>query len=101
MLKDLAADQLALARYMSDLSEESYYAGWMEGLEYALWQVVLGERRDYGHLTFTSEHADNLRRMSVACGGWIVFDAEKEETWIPSQDWVDRFSAWRDSPRQG
>jgi hypothetical protein len=42
MLSDLTPDQRALARYMSDLSEEAYCAGWMSGLEYALWDGLIG-----------------------------------------------------------
>ena len=99
MLKDLTRDQTQLAQYMSDLSEEAYFAGWMLGLEYALWQVVVGQRGDYGHLTFTPEHAGKLQRLSAACGGWIVFDGENEETWVPRPEWEQRFAAWLNTPR--
>jgi hypothetical protein len=34
--------QRQLADYMSDLSEEAYSAGWMNGLEYALWDALTG-----------------------------------------------------------
>lgn len=98
MLADLTATQRALAAYMSDLSEEAHYAGWMENLEYALWQVVLGERRDYGRMVFSDEHADVLRRLSHECAGWIVFDNEREETWESRVDWEVRFAAWLKTP---
>jgi hypothetical protein len=98
MLSHLTSEQLALAEYMSDLSEEAYCAGWMDGLEYALWQVVLGERSDYGQTTFTSKHATDLRRLSASCGGWILFDEEREETWVSRADWERRFEESRNSP---
>ena len=98
MLGDMTTEQTSLARYMSELSEKAYYAEWMTGLEYALWQLVLDERGAYGHLTFTSEDAAILRRLSQACGGWIVFDDEKEETWVPQSEWERRFARWRASP---
>ena len=94
MLRDLAPAQLELAKYMSDLSEESYCAGWMQGLEYALWQVLVDGRSAYGRVTFTSVHADRLRRLSELCGGWIVFDDVTEETFVPLSDWEARFSEW-------
>jgi len=94
MFRDLTAEQAALAQYMSDLSEEAYCAGWMDGLEYALWQVVLGDRTDYGHLTFTPEHASTLRRLSASCRGWIVFDDDTEEIWVSQTNWESRFSDW-------
>ena len=95
MLKNLTPAQAELERYMSDLSEEAYCAGWMQGLEYALWEVVLGELGEYGRLVLSQEHRMRLRNLSQACGGWIVFDDESEETWIPTAEWEQRFSAWR------
>jgi hypothetical protein len=98
MLKDLTPDQAQLAQYMSDLSEEAYCAGWMLGLEYALWEVVLGQRSEYGRLSLTPEQASTLQRMSASCSGWIVFDDEQGETWIPRPEWEMRFSAWLSTP---
>jgi hypothetical protein len=97
MLKDLTADQAELAKYMSDLSERAYYAGWMHGLEYALWQVVEGERVEYGHANFTSSEASELRPLSEACAGWIVFDPNSEETWVSRAEWDRRFVRWKSS----
>ena len=34
-------DAIKLRDYMSELSERAYCAGWMEGIEYALWNAVL------------------------------------------------------------
>jgi hypothetical protein len=91
MINDLTLPQRELALYMSGLSEEAYCAGWMAGLEYALWEAVLGSRDGYGHLVLTPEHTIRLRQLSAACGGWIIFDDEHEETWVPSADWERRF----------
>src|SRR6478735_3720992 len=88
---DLEAAQHALAQYMSDLSEEAYCAGWMDGLEDALWEVAFGERREYGQATFTAKHAVELRRLAEACGGWIVFDDDREEIWVSLSEWRARF----------
>ena len=41
MLRVLTADQRQLANFMSNLSEQAYCAGWIEGLEYALWEAPL------------------------------------------------------------
>jgi hypothetical protein len=93
MLRDLTKDQRLLADFMSDLSEEAYYAGWMRDLEYALWEAVLGVRRKYGRLELTEAHRMRLRELSDGCGGWIVFDDNTEETWLPRAEWEERFSA--------
>ena len=95
MLRDLTDDQRRLADCMSELSEEAYYAGWMEGLEYALWEAVLGVRSRYGRLDITSKQRERLMALSEQCGGWIVFDNEQEESWLPHEAWKVRFAAWR------
>jgi hypothetical protein len=74
MLCDLTTDQRVLADYMSDLSEQANYAGWIKDLEYALWEGVIGVRREYGRLDLTDAHRARLRELSDLCGGWIVFD---------------------------
>lgn len=93
MLQDLTTDQRRLADFMSDLSEQAYYASWMEGLEYALWEALVGPRREYGRLEFSEAHRTRLRELSDSCGGWIVFDDDNEETWLPRAEWEKRFSA--------
>src|SRR6188508_487995 len=98
MLADLTAAQRMLAEYMSDLSEEAYCAGWMQYLEYALWQVVLGERHDYGRVEFRPEDVDSLQQLSHECAGWIVFDHERGEMWLPRKEWEERFVAWMKTP---
>ena len=80
MISELTPDQRKLAEYMSDLSEDAYCAGWMEGLEIALWEVVEGTRTDYGRLTFTDLQRTDLKSLSETSGGWIVFDDRNEET---------------------
>jgi len=95
MLKDLTADQRELADFMSDLSEQAYCAGWMDGLEYALWETLIGPRREYGRLNLCDTQRVRLRELSDACGGWIVFDDDNEETWLPRAEWKERFSAQR------
>jgi hypothetical protein len=77
----------ALTDYMSELSESAYYAGWMKGLEFALWWAVTDGPRLYGRLDITAEHISKLRALSDACGGWIVFDDETEETFVDLDAW--------------
>jgi hypothetical protein len=97
MLRDLTTAQRRLADFMSELSEEAYYAGWMFELEYALWQAVLDGRSEYGRLELTEEHRTRLQQLSDGCGGWIVYDERTEETWLALAEWVERFARWKRS----
>ena len=85
--------QRELMEYMSELSEEAYCAGWMTGLEYALWNALLNGSREYGRLEITDAHISKLRELSDRCGGWIVFDDETEETFMPLEQWQKQFEA--------
>ncbi len=78
----------ALMDYMSDLSEEGYYAGWMGNLEYDLWQAVIEGPRKYGHAIIEKETIEKLKDLSNKCGGWIVFDDVEEEIFVPLQQWL-------------
>jgi hypothetical protein len=57
--------------------------------------VLLRERHEYGHLRITDEHSRKLKSLSDAAGGWIVFDEQREETWMPFVPWEAQFKHWR------
>ena len=92
MIKDLNKNQQELAEYMIELSEEAYYAGWMEGLEYALWKAVVEGPYNYGRLNINKNHIENLQNLSTQCGGWIYFDHLKEESFIDLESWKTKYS---------
>ena len=81
-----------LAEYMSELSEEAWRASWMDGLEFALWEAVLGQRHKYGCLEMTTDQRSKLGSLSEQCGGWIVYDDDSGEKWVPLDDWKSRFA---------
>jgi len=87
MRHDMSPSAQALNDYMSALSEIAYSAGWMQGLEFALWRAIKEGPRRYGRLDITAEHISRLRVLSDACGGWIVFDDKTEETFIDHAAW--------------
>lgn len=90
MLRDLTPQQRALADRMSEISEEAFCAGWMRDLEYDLWRIVVAGGGTYGWRDLDRETVEELRSLSAACDGWIVFDDETEETFLPIQDWIQR-----------
>ena len=93
MLSELSVPQQALAEYMSALSERAYCAGWMEGLEFALWRAVCRGPFRYGQLELTSEHTQRLIELSERCGGWIVFHDERGQSFLPLAEWERRVSS--------
>jgi hypothetical protein len=88
-------EEKQLADYMSDLSERSYCAGWMIDLEYVLWDAVVDAPRNYGFPAITNEHIDQLKELSDSCGGWIKFDDDKGESFIPMDEWLQIYGATR------
>lgn len=87
MLEDLNKEQLKLAEYMSELSELAYTAGWMDNLEFSLWNAMNNEITEYGRLVFNAEIIEHLRELSNKAGGWVVFDEKKDETFLPWKEW--------------
>jgi hypothetical protein len=87
MLKDLTPHHLALAEYMSELSELAFSAGWMENLEHALWRAVEECPFRYGHLDLTTEQIEKLKQLSTSCDGWVLFSEDKQETYVPIELW--------------
>jgi len=80
---------------MSEISEEAFCAGWLQDLEYDLWRIVLAGHGAYGRYQVDEDSVETLRALSAACGGWIFFDDDSEETFIPLARWIERFNAHR------
>lgn len=92
MIEELEGSVRELAELMSELSEEAYTAGWMDGLEYALWYAVENGPKKYGRITINEQHIIKLRNLSVSIGGWVYFDEEAEEKFINSESWAIKYS---------
>jgi hypothetical protein len=91
MISELSGNTLTLAEYMSELSEETYTAGWMDGLEYALWKAVIDGPRKYGRLDIDEKTIKTLDELSASSGGWIYFDDETQETFIGIGSWTTQY----------
>jgi len=49
----------------------------MLNLEYELWTALVSGPREYGRLLINQRtHSAQLRNLSQAAGGWIIFDDE-------------------------
>jgi hypothetical protein len=94
MLDDLMPAQRELALFMSHISERTWFATWMDGLEYELWRALKAPTATVGCRCLTPSELDGLRQLSDMCGGWITFEGAREEAFVPLPEWVTRFEAW-------
>lgn len=80
---------------MSEISEDTFAAGWYIGLEYLLWQAL--EEGEEAPLTLSAREADELRVLRDQAGGWIWTGDEDE--YVPRlvdfAEWRRRYAARR------
>lgn len=75
---------IALEVYMRDMSEETYCAGWLSGLEHSLWRMLSeGGDHTFGIGTVTATDCDRMRRLSEKAGGWWTYDR-----FVPIAAWL-------------
>jgi hypothetical protein len=78
---------LRLVALMRDLSEETYSAGWLSGLEHMLWRLVQGGTA--GVFDPDDASVDLLRGLSEQAGGWWRWDkAMGGEVFVPMAEWL-------------
>jgi hypothetical protein len=84
-----------LGQMMSDISQQAFYARWMDDLEFRLWEILCGGPRKYGQISLSDQQVDRLRQLSDSLGGWVIFNDE-----LGVQEFVDRdrwqlmYDAW-------
>lgn len=88
---DLTVKQRELAELMSEISGDCYCAGWMSGLEYALWNLVLypSGPRHYGQSEVPLADIKQMDMLSQEIGGWIVW--KDDEDGLPLEEWGEYF----------
>ncbi|GGF11126.1 hypothetical protein [Hymenobacter cavernae] len=92
MLVNLEEEQFLLAYTMSNISERCYYAGWMQGLEYVLYQALHTGPRRYGHSEISVEDITALTLLSKRGQCWIYMDDKTEETAINLELWHRKYT---------
>lgn len=84
-----AADEgaaLGLLGLMTGISEEFWCAGWMDGLEFSLWNAPPG--MSYGTGTITERQSQLLKLLSEECDGWWHWNDGAK--FIRMADWLVR-----------
>lgn len=86
-----------LYELMSDISEECYCAGWMDGNEFRLWRAVTdpNDDRRYGQSEIEKWQLIRLRELSELTGGWWVW--EDDAAFISLDEWRRRLAAIKET----
>jgi hypothetical protein len=92
LIHGLTREERQLAKFMSDISERCYGAGWQENSEFILWHAVTSGPRKFGQDKISQEEIDELIRISNKTKTWIVFDEEREEIALPLEEWRKHFT---------
>lgn len=110
--QSLATNARLLARRLRDYSENTMAAGWLDELEYMVWQDLVDRRIEKdllvspkGSVLPPLDEAEKVefRQLSKAIDGWVVYDsqdAEDRAAYVPMVDWVKRFDDWLDKARK-
>lgn len=94
--EDAAA--IAMGAIVSDISEDTYCAGWMNGIEFALWGVLHGDMEDYAGVTASDPRMVALDVLSRKFDGWVMWDNTVKYRWtafVPTDKWVALYAAHR------
>lgn len=93
MIKEREFDekQQELCATMSDISEDCYCAGWMNGLEFAIWSAMQDGDLRYGMGEMDADQLERCRMLAKELDGWVIwFDDDYDES-LPVDEWGPRF----------
>jgi hypothetical protein len=83
--KDVDAARL-LVVLMRDISESTWCAGWLMGLEHILWDAMqAGPKEDS---EFVENDLARLRKLHEQAGGWWVWTKDVGEVFIATDAWL-------------
>lgn len=99
-VRELAAEKLR--NEMSELSETVYCSSWEVGIEFEIWNSILGtpfclqeETIDTGTRERFRKWIDGLKVLSNQCGGWWIWRGEdRDGKFIPLSEWLPMFAEW-------
>lgn len=81
---------VGLLALMTGISEDCWCAGWMSGLEFALWDVSPGKK--YGQGEITERQALLLKLLSEESNGWWYW-TDDGPRFISRSEWAQRVGA--------
>lgn len=92
----LTPKQREMYDLMSEISEDCWCAGWMMGLEYAIWGAMRDGDLSYGMNSMEPETLEKVRALFNELGGWIVWKDDLTDDGMPIDDWGPYFVTTED-----
>ena len=88
--------KLILKDYMSWLSDEYWCAGWLIGLEYILWDLLVDPKSDAYFGSFDQRHLDRLKWLFEGANCWFYWDNSISKVLpISLSDWDKKYKLWK------
>ena len=86
-----------LRQKMSEISEDCWAAGWLVDNEFTLWEILQGERIDYGGFAVGHGDREELRVLSQLANGWIWTGPDGKFTpqLVSFGEWHSIIAKWR------
>lgn len=79
-----------LLALMTGISEECWCAGWMDGLEYRLWDIAISATTPtrYGQGEISPRVTFLLKNLALEAGGWWIYDDTDGVKFLRTEDWI-------------
>ncbi|MCF8169190.1 MAG: hypothetical protein K9K38_05340 [Rhodoferax sp.] len=85
--------QWQLYDLMSQISEDSFCAGWLGGCEYDIWQALQGPDPWPASRAMSPRHLRLCRKISKEIDGWMYWANGPQ--FVPMAQWLEMFEARR------
>lgn len=93
-----------LKNLLMKISEDCWAAGWMDGLEYSVFHMMLAGPTQYGQREVSATNLDTLTYLLTLTGAWPTWNdsddsiPEDEDNdpidWLPLPTWIERYLEW-------
>jgi len=87
-----------LDNLMSALSQKCWYASWLKGSEYPLWEFANDARavHRWGAGVVSQSEAARLKELSKMAGGWIIWERGQDmPRLVPLKEWLGVYASWK------
>ncbi len=93
MIKECDFNEIQIDLYntMSEISEDCYYARWMGGLEFSLWEAMQTGNLRYGADEINLNKLNKCKQLSKALDGWIIWVDDELDKSLQIEEWGARF----------